>query len=174
MFHEVEVCAVLNDSEGLKGEILRRGGTFEKGAKQRDIYFNHPSRDFMETDEALRLRNEDGAITAAYKGPRLTGASKARKEQECGVSDFETMKAILISLGFKEAGEVVKQRETYLLEGVNICIDEVEGLGGFAEFEVFGEDIDASEKMLLSLARDLGCKAFTTESYLELLLKKNL
>ena len=137
-----------------------------------DQYFNHPSRDFAVTDEALRVRDVNGKSILTYKGPKIGKTAKTRIEDEVQVDDYDSMIKILKELGFKEAGVVKKSREIYEIEDFEICIDSVEGLGDFVEIEKKGNDKDSIEKELINLARELGLEKFETRSYLELLYYK--
>lgn len=166
---EIEIKSRCEDPEALK---LRAGemGAMPLGASvEEDIYFNHPDRDFGETDEALRIRSAGGICVLTYKGPKLGTRSKTRLEQEVAVSGFEAMKLILLSLGFREFGGVRKRRETLTIGGVLLCIDSVEGLGDFVELEMKGTDRERIEGELFDLAARLGLSKFERRSYLELL-----
>jgi adenylate cyclase class 2 len=140
---------------------------------ERDLYFNSPARDFGVTDEALRIRSTGEETTLTYKGPKLGhGTVKAREELIVPVGAGETMGEILLRLGFTHTAVVKKQRETYLVEGAYVALDEVEGLGPFVE-------IEAPAGMGKLEAVDLICRVRemlgimgeeTTLSYLELIL----
>ena len=58
---EVELKYRLDDPESLLSALIARGAEPGAATIERDVYFNHPSRDFAETDEALRLR-WDGSV----------------------------------------------------------------------------------------------------------------
>lgn len=140
---------------------------FKKGdvLEEKDMYFNGPDRDFIKTDEALRLRTcrnltrgtEETFIT--YKGPKLDERSSARTEYETGIENFTAMEAILTSLGYSKAFTVEKQRRIWTLlrsngpealealesadvpypsdelPSVTLCIDSVKDLGSYIELE---------------------------------------
>ena len=55
---------------------------------------------------------------------------------------------------------------------MEVCIDDVEGLGTFVEIEKMGEDPEAAEKELFKTAGQLGLNDFTVKSYLCLLEEK--
>ena len=79
---EIEVKARCNLGDV---DIQKLGGVFVKQEVQEDVYYNHPLRDFRETDEALRVRSIDGRHYLCYKGPRLSGKAKVREEIEVTV-----------------------------------------------------------------------------------------
>jgi adenylate cyclase, class 2 len=166
---EIEIKSRCDDPEALRVRAGAMGAQPIEETVEEDIYFNHPSRDFGETDEALRIRAAGGRCVLTYKGPKIGTRSKTRVEQEADVSDFNSMKRILLSLGFREFGGVRKRRETFRIGGVLLCIDRVDGLGDFAELEMKGSDRERIEGELFDLAARLGLSRFERRSYLELL-----
>jgi adenylate cyclase class 2 len=140
--------------------------------KQVDVYFAAPHRDFADTDEALRVRHENGRAYVTYKGPKLDAETKTREEHETEVGDAETAVAVFESLGFDEFGRVSKQRSVYELDGKTVVLDEVDGLGSFVEVEVEAENsTEEATQDVFGTVEDLGLEpeASVRESYLELL-----
>lgn len=116
-----------------------RLGTVE----QNDVYYDAPDRDFAETDEALRVRDErgDGVTThLTYKGPLIEAESKTRTEAETEVGDPGATEDILSGLGYRPAAEVHKERTRFEYRGYTVTLDSVEGLGQFVEVETEAED----------------------------------
>jgi adenylate cyclase class 2 len=142
---------------------------------QIDTYLAHPGRDFRVSDEALRLRAEDGVLRVTYKGPRLDPPRKTREEIEFALdTDHATAATLLARLGFAAAAEVRKTRTEWTLHDgyrVTLCIDEVDGLGTFCEFEVEAADVAEGRARLEATQARLGLAHLTPigESYLELL-----
>lgn len=138
---EIEIKTRSEDNGRVERLLLERGATPLGEQDQIDEYFNHPCRDFAETDEALRLRKDTrGRIT--YKGPKLDRFTKTREEIEMDIDDLDKMALMLIRLGFRPVVKVSKKRKEYVLNGVTVSLDSVEGLGDFVELEVLGEDAD--------------------------------
>lgn len=169
---EIEIKAWCEGLDEARRRITAMGGKAVKSIQERDLYFNHPSRDFAVTDEALRIRREAAKNFLTYKGPKIGVRSKTRVEEEVEVRDFETMKAILVHLGFLEVLQVIKEREILRLNDITICLDRLAGLGEFVELEILGEDRITAEKALFNLAEKIGLSRFERKSYLELLLEK--
>jgi adenylate cyclase class 2 len=174
---EVEIKIPIDDIEKLRN-IIKRRGTLVSIIKQNDIYFQHPSRDFSLTDEALRLREEDNKYQLTYKGPKISEMSKTRTEITINVNDFNKTKQLLEYLGFKTFINITKIRETYKINEFFVSIDYVNGLGYYAELEKEVSDIrrvSEIENELINLAKDLGLDVTKNirKSYLELLLDKN-
>lgn len=178
MGREIEVKAEVE--EDLSDRIIGAGGKLLREVTQEDVYFRHPCRDFAERDEALRLRVEDGRFTLTFKGRRGGKGAKMREEIEVSVSNFEEAVALFERLGFEKAFVIRKRRKEFLLEGVLVSLDDVEGLGRFVEIEVLldessGVDEERLKEKLLNISKKLGIKKerLTTESYLEMLVSKN-
>jgi adenylate cyclase class 2 len=161
----------------LKARLEREGAEYLGRELQADLYFEHPSRSFALLDEALRIRRGEGRAVLTYKGPKIGAKGKARLELETDLGDADQAAALLDRLGFKPAGGVKKQRDRYRLDGIEISIDRVRGLGEFAELECIvpgeGERAEALRR-LGQTARRLGLDpgAEIRKSYLELLLEK--
>ena len=147
----------------------------EDVVRQEDIYYNHPSRDFALTDEALRLRIEDRGegerrVLLTYKGPRMRRDVKAREEIEIRVSSAPSkVNKLLEKLGFKKKVVVRKRRREFDCEWFKAFIDDVDELGKFVELEL----VRGSSDELLSVVEMLGLKDYVEpKTYLELLLEK--
>jgi adenylate cyclase class 2 len=158
-------------------ERLAELGADPKGlVEQVDTYYDHPVRDFAETDEALRIRREtdedEETARVTYKGPLVEEASKTREEWETGVDDGETMAEILNELGFSPAATVEKIRERFECGGYTVTLDTVAGLGEYVEIETESEAIDPAREGAIELLYELGLDADeqVRASYLGLLL----
>ncbi len=165
---EIEIKSYCDDHEAVIEKARILGARHGKTIHEKDLYLNHPARDFRKTDEALRLRQVQDTVILTYKGPKLGTVSKTRREEEVPVGDFETALTILKLLGFIPSGVVEKEREIYLLGDIEICIDRVEGLGNFVELEMKGTERERVERELFRIAGELGLNRFETKSYIEL------
>lgn len=165
---EIEIKCYCDDDKKIKSRLSDIGARFIEKRSERDIYFNHPSRNFGETDEALRLRTVDDKCRITYKGPKVSKTTKARVEHETEAGDFNSIRNILLSLGFTESGVVEKERHIFSLNDMEVSIDYVDGVGTFVEIEKIGELKDEIEKVLFDTAADLGLTKFERRSYLEL------
>ncbi len=170
---EIEAKAAIENKEEIKQRILEAGGKYIRVETQSDIYFAHPSRDFMKTDEALRIREAGDEYTLTYKGPKLDKLTKTREEIEIKLDDPVPMAGVLKMLGFMEVAPVVKTRSHYTLGDYQVALDEVEGLGHFIEIEKHADSYKPEE--LVELLKSLGVEESKIErrSYLELLLERN-
>lgn len=165
---EIEIKSYCDDHAPVAAKLRAMGARPEGSHKEQDLYLNHPCRDFKDTDEALRLRQASGRVILTYKGPKIGTAAKTRLEEEVTVDDFDTALAILKNLGFVEFGSVTKMRDIYRLDGMEICLDTVEGVGRFVEIEMKGTERERIEADLFRFAGELGLGRFERRSYLEL------
>jgi len=162
------------EMQRLVKKLIQLGCKVERKSREVDVYYQHPVRDFRETDEALRLRVTGNKVELTYKGPRMSNRAKVREEVSVGVESFSKMDKVLRLLGFNPVAKVIKERVYYECPN-NICIslDDVQELGQFIELEYKGElDVDNAIEILLSFAKELGIKDKPIiKSYLELLLE---
>jgi adenylate cyclase class 2 len=162
--------------------LAEYGVTLAEPQRQVDRYFNHPSRDFGQTDEALRIRQVGERNYVTYKGPKLDRTTKTRREIEVpiapGPATADGFAAVLIELGFQPVAEVRKRRRQAMVErsghAIEIVLDDVEQLGVFAELECIASqhDMEAAKAAIASLAAELGLTQNERKSYLQLLLER--
>lgn len=167
----MEIKTLCPDPEGLRQKVLDMGGKPRGRYPQSDVYYSHPCRDFGVTDEALRIRSQPDLVRMDYKGPKLDAETKAREELGTFIAKEEEMVKILSRLGFEPVMTVRKDREIILLEGVEVCIDRVEGLDVYVELEICDVDLDAGREKLQELMARLGLEGSERRSYLELLME---
>ena len=190
---EVELKAYAAKLEPLQNIMAALGADFIGKQYEIDTYFSHPDRDFGKTDEALRLRDiEDLEIAEeekddkidkhkhyelSYKGPKIDPTSKTRKEYTVKIDSKNDAEQILYQLGFKNVIEVRKTRYIYNYKNYTICLDDVDDLGHFVEFEKILDDDVEFEKtisdMRLLLERELNLHKFERRSYMELIMEQH-
>jgi adenylate cyclase class 2 len=179
---EIEMKFPGVDVAALERLLAAWGARPDRPVEEADSYFNSPDphRDFARTDEALRLRQVGPANFVTYKGPKRGTQTKTRTEIEVPLGDGEQaardFAAILTHLGYRFVAVVRKRRRVYHLQRdgfpLQVCLDDVEGLGRFAEVEIMApeEQLDAARAVLLRTAAALGLSGEERRSYLELLL----
>lgn len=171
---EIEVKSRLDDRRALERKLRRMGAKRIDDAVEVDVYYNHPSRDFARTDEALRIRLSGGKASLTYKGPKLDDRSKSREEIIVRLDDPGNMQELLGKLGFYRVASVRKRRRMFALGKFELCVDRVQGLGDFFEIEVVApkKGYDKVRDEALGLLVELGGKEPERRSYLEMLLWK--
>ena len=181
---EVEIKFRVDDIAELERRLHSLGGTgFGESVTEFDSFFQHPCRNFAQTDECLRLRNRvlpDGTSehSLTYKGPKIDTTTKTRQEIEVPVAEPKQWENLLSALGFHKAALVQKfrrrQRLTVNRRRVDIVLDMLPALPEserlFVEMEVMATDVDVDEcrSLILDVARQLGLSNPIRESYLKL------
>ncbi len=173
---EVELKVKIPAPGPVREALVRKHATSRGKVHEHDIYYNAPHRDFGKTDEAVRVRYTGDHAVVTYKGPKIPQYGlKAREELNFAVESGKAFETMLDRLGFRKTLEVDKLRETYTLGSATVSLDEVDGLGSFAEIEVMTENGATNpEERIRKLAREIGVEGEPIlKSYLELLLEKN-
>jgi adenylate cyclase class 2 len=181
--YEVELKFPLADPRDVLSRLTEWGASSGDAVEQYDLYFRHPARDFVQTDEALRLRTVGSANCVTYKGPVVDDRTKTRREIEVplaeGSASAERFVEILVALGFESVRSVRKRRTVRRLNWRNrefeIALDEVADLGTFLEIETLADDASrsAARDAILAVAKRLGMSNPERTSYLGLLLAKD-
>lgn len=181
---EVEQKFHLHDSPSLQA-VLEELQFSQTGLEHhRDTYWQHPSRDFRQSDEAFRIRRVNDQACVTYKGPRRRGAGgaavKTREEIELdiGAGQFDEWSQMLTRLGFAAQPTVVKSRSIYqsshvVWSDIVVAVDTVQRLGDFVEIELLvraEEQLSEAQARIAQLAGQLGLVHHQPHSYLTQLL----
>lgn len=157
--YEVEL-KVPADHDSVRHSLESHGANHVESVTQEDTYYNAPDRDFVETDEALRIRrelldDETERTAVTYKGPLIDDASKTRMEAETLVEEDNEMHDILTGLGYDASAAVTKHRDQFELDGCVVTLDSVEGLGEYVEVELeTDQELDGENHDVLASLRD--------------------
>ena len=158
-------------------------GAFGDPVTESDSFFQHPCRDFVQTDECLRLRHchfADGSSSyfLTYKGPRIDTRTKTRQELEMPMAEPEVCESLLVALGFRKVASVRKLRRRMELtleqRRVTIVLDTLpdlpESARHFIEMEMIAtkEDLDECRSLLFRMAEQLDLSEPIRDSYLKL------
>jgi adenylate cyclase class 2 len=179
---EIEMKFPVADFNGIDKYLVSWGATFLNTHRERDQYFNAPDRDFARTDEALRLRRLGDRNFITYKGPKIDAQTKTRTEIQVALDHGENaaqdFALLLTHLHYRSVAVVRKTRTMFGVERagfhVELCLDEVEGLGCFVELEIqaAANQLEAARAVLLKSATELGLTRSERRSYLEMLLER--
>ncbi|MEM1596696.1 MAG: class IV adenylate cyclase [Desulfurococcaceae archaeon] len=173
---EVEIKLSISEPDYARSLLESLGFRRVDTCLEEDYYFNHPCRNFAESDEALRLRKRICGLSRSYvltyKGPRERDSSnfKIREEIEVFLDEKELSNifTILEKLGFKLITRFTKRREIYSGRGLNASIDLLSGVGYYLELElgIHGER-GCLESIVQELNKKLGAVP-VEKTYLEI------
>jgi len=186
-YQEVEVKYPLNNPDIVSKTL--EGLNAEKRTDsqyQLDVYFTPHHKNFLDNDivsEWLRIRKTAKKCSVNFKRWLPIGA-KIRThcdEYEVNIEDVQPMEMIFNALDFHEIIRVEKIRNSWVIEGTEVSIDNVEGLGSFIELEaiekVEEKDIptvlDKFKGIVDLLKADIGEQDRRGYPYLIIEMKKN-
>ena len=137
---EIEIKFPLHNPEEVIIFLNEHGSLVSKDIFQRDTYYIPAHRDFLQVKfpfEFLRIRESPKGSSINYKHfyPENVEKTDYCDEFETRVENVEAVKKIFQSLDIKTAVVVEKVRTTWMLEDVEIVIDDVKELGSYIELE---------------------------------------
>jgi len=137
---ETEAKFRLREPEAMAEQLASLDAQYVETMREVNIFVDSDQRRLNSSDRGLRVRRittEDGsqATTITYKGPRMHGKLKNRREIELHVDSPEAALALFSELGFHEVIRFEKRRRRFRLDACTIELDELPYLGHFLEIE---------------------------------------
>lgn len=168
---EIEAKMAIDSHDGIRARLNEVGAKRLGLFHEVNTFFDTEDRSLLAADKGLRLRlnrnsetgEEDHIMT--YKGPRQLGPLKSREEVEVIVEGSSEVARMLACLGFKKTLGFEKRRESWLLDGCQVELDELPFLGKFVEIE--GPDDATVMKVREKLG--LASRALIKHGYIALL-----
>lgn len=156
---EIEVKAKLNRPKEVKRKLIDLGCSFSEPLVQKDIIYLHKSLEFKDITRGkvvLRIRNSNGKLLLTLKKQLENELDNI--EREITFDDFQQAADILGYMDYHEVVRVEKTRSKCKYHDLEICVDDVTGLGTFIEVEKMSESEDSLEvqKQLFSFLQTLG------------------
>jgi adenylate cyclase class 2 len=129
----------VGDEAGLVAALAALGFTLTGTSLQRDEYYDSPDRTLGTGDLVCRLRITPAGVEAGFKGPRRfrDDGSHRRIEVEVPVATADDARAALARQGLVLTWLLEKRRRVFHhpARPVEVCLDELPGLGLFVELE---------------------------------------
>jgi adenylate cyclase, class 2 len=164
---EIEVKFTNIDRAKLEAKIVELGGQKVFSLTYRIYVFDYPDLRLNNQSAWLRLRYDGTKTMLAYKQRQGVKADTEANddsmlEYEVEVSDFEATADILRRIGLTEKFQEEKRRTSYVLDGVELDIDEMPLLSPYLEIEAGSwEEVDSAITKLGLSAKDKKiCSAF--------------
>jgi adenylate cyclase class 2 len=142
---EIEVKYRVDDLEGLLVALKDRGIELSEPVGQDDQAYAPVGWQFGDSKlgvSFLRLRTVNGRHYFALKHPGDNAQSCLEFETE--VADRDAMDGAILQMGYRATVRVVKTRRVADLGHCSLCVDDLEGVGGFLEVERLVPDDAAS------------------------------
>jgi adenylate cyclase class 2 len=150
---EIEVKYHIDDPEALLVALKARGIELSDPLYQDDQAFAPDGWQFGDSKLGIsfvRLRTVNGRHYFALKQPGEN--AQACLEYETEVADRAAMHGAILRMGFYPTVRVAKTRRTATLERCSVCVDDLEGVGGFLELERLAPDDVPAEAIQTELA----------------------
>jgi adenylate cyclase class 2 len=126
------------DIEAVRAQLKNTGATLEKPMRlMRRVTIDTP--ELKAKDAFVRVRDEGDRVTMTYKQFAALSVDGA-KEHEIIVNDFDEAIALLAAAGLPHGSFQESKRETWMLDGAEVVIDEWPWLQPYIEVE--GESVE--------------------------------
>jgi adenylate cyclase class 2 len=126
------------DIEAIRAQLKTAGATLEKPMRlMRRVTIDTP--ELKTKDAFVRVRDEGDRVTITYKQFAALSVDGAQ-EHEIIVSDFNEAVALLAAAGLPHGSFQESKRETWMLDGAEVVIDEWPWLQPYIEVE--GESVE--------------------------------
>lgn len=139
MVHELELRILEVDPAELDVKLVGIGAEKVFDGDLISLYFKRVGQEIERGKEEIRLRKIGEKVLLTYKKQRVDCEFGSKDEYEVEVSDLETTRLILESIGFEVWLELRKRRISYRLDGVCFEIDiysgDYEAIPPFMEIE---------------------------------------
>ncbi|THB69316.1 MAG: CYTH domain-containing protein [Desulfovibrio sp.] len=133
--HELKFLDV--DLDAARETLRSLGAVLHGRVFERNLVFDTPDRTLREQDVLLRLRHDGRSTVTLKRHPQHRNVSsevKTWEEFESRVDNFNAMRELFLGLGYIEALQYEKIRETWELDNLEICLDTLP-FGDFVEIE---------------------------------------
>lgn len=151
--NEIEVKAKLKDREKVIKHLKDLGAEFYETKYQKDTaYWPNDIKDLSTHvlgRNFLRIREQEVGgkkkIIFTLKQPQTNQTDCIEHEIKIEENDTPSMKSIISFLGYYKYVTIEKTRLTAKLNDIEVCIDDVVGLGSYIELEKFAPADSAAE-----------------------------
>ncbi len=152
---EIEIKAKVADKQALIDKILQAGIKLSNPIKQHDVVYGQEGvADNAPGSNWLRIRTENDTKTIFTLKQQHDGRLDSI-EHETEVSDADELASIIFRLGFNLYSDLTKTRQKAQYNGIELCIDEIEGLGVFIEAEKLVEESADGQPVVAQLWAEL-------------------
>jgi adenylate cyclase, class 2 len=132
---EIEIKFYIPDIDSIRARIRSLGAELKGSGFETNTRFDDEALHLTQGKKLLRLRQDSRCRLTVKAPPDDADAEfKIFRELEVDISDSQTMIAILEQLGFYPRQVYEKQRETYLFNHTELCLDTLP-YGHFLEIE---------------------------------------
>ncbi len=167
---EIEVKILYVDKKALSKRLLSLGAKKVFDGELMSLFFDYKDNRLKDSGNTLRIRKE-GKESFLYLKSFISDSDVKTCEELCvKVDDISAAESILLRLGLKPDGKLLKHRTSYALGEIKVEFDRyLEEYAFVPEFlEIEGPDAEAIFKMAkkLGYSKD-DCKPWTSSQLVE-------
>lgn len=157
---EIEIKARVADKQSLLNKIKEQGIELGPAKTHHDVVFCKPGQQDYEPGSIWhRIRTENNQ-TVMWTMKVDTGRKLDSIEHEITVSDGEELETMLKQMGLELYSDLTKTRQKAKIGNIEVCLDDVDGLGTYIEAEMLvadhGADYQAAADQLWRLLESFG------------------
>ena len=120
---EIEAKILQVNGKKIEEALVSLGARKVFDGEIQTFFFDFKDNSIIKAKNVLRLRREEIKTELTYKKVSVTQGVKVAEEYSVEVSDFDTAKKILESLGLEATESMQKHRVSYLLNNTRFDID---------------------------------------------------
>lgn len=166
---EIEIKARVNDAHQLLATLQKFEIRLSSPVKQHDVVYgqiDNAGTAFLGDGNWLRIRTENDSRVIFTLKRSVTGELDSI-EHEVTVDNASELEAIIRTLGYSLYSDLIKVRRKARAGAIELCYDEVPGLGTFIELEKLSPedaDLDTVLDELWIMAKKLGIRKVDEET----------
>lgn len=134
---EIERKFRISRTDKIDARLVKMGYQKNESVHQVDTVYLLKSdsfRTFKTGDPVVRIRTANGRASLAYK--RVINPAGDTIEHELNIDPVMAAEGVVFEMGYKPVTKVDKMRTEYARGDITIAVDDVKGLGRFAEIEI--------------------------------------
>jgi predicted adenylyl cyclase CyaB len=133
---EIEVKFRIADAGEFSERLRKAGAKLVKTGFEKNITYDR-NGELKERKELLRLRDYAGEVDITHKRKVKSEHKdfKVREETVVNIESFDRGKKLLEMLGYEKAWIYEKKQKVFVLDGIEVFLDEMPLIGNFMEIE---------------------------------------
>ena len=141
---ELEVKILEVNRKKIEDTLISLGAKKVFDGDIQTMFFDFKDASIRKAENVLRLRKEQDKTELTYKKVHITETAKLAEEYSVDVSNLETMKKILESLGLSVTESMQKRRVSFAIDHTRFDIDHYTGNYAYIPdfMEIESENID--------------------------------
>jgi adenylate cyclase class 2 len=161
---EIEVKAKVGDLAQIKKKLIELGAEFTNSEQQDDSYFKPKGREMEDQGPgSFIVRIRKGSAKSFLTLKEMSEETGVWPEHETAVDNPGQAREILLKMGYSHLFDINKKREKAMLDGVELCLDDVKQLGKYLEAAIEAETKVGAKQKIMALLQKIGINEIQIE-----------